>query len=118
MLKNAQHCPSLLSPHKTVVKKKWFGDSSGKWQEHSGDGTLNPNKKPQVAHLNLAGMVQIVAILQRADVVLGTMIAKCTKPGSITRGQTSPRTRCTTAEAGGRRQTELSVGSAENATEL
>ena len=48
----------------------------------AGRTDLNPKKKPQVGHLNLAGMVLIVAILLRADVVLATMITMCTKPGS------------------------------------
>ena len=71
-----------------VVKSVFTGREENVTGVHSvisamwaGRTDLNRNNKPQIAHLNLAGMVQIVAILPRADVVLGTMITKCTNPG-------------------------------------
>ena len=48
------------------------------WQ----DKPESKQKKTQVGHLNLAGMVLSVAILLRVDVALGTMTTMCTKPGS------------------------------------
>ena len=48
------------------------------WQ----DKPESKQKKTQVRHLNLAGMVLSVAILLRVDVALGTMTTMCTKPGS------------------------------------
>ena len=70
---------------------------------------IKQNINPQAGHSNPAKMVQDVAILPRAGVVMGTTRPMDIKPGTKSGGRASPGIRCSPAGEGGRRPTDFRV---------